>query len=111
MRRRKPAKSSLRLVEPTSNDPTSPPTDLGEAGRDLWQSIMSEFRVDDAPGRATLFQICAAADIADEAHERGLLKDELAARAFITRGLHRLNFDVEPTRGGPGRPPGPRVKP
>jgi hypothetical protein len=26
------------------------------------------------------------------------LKEELAGRSFITRELHRLNFDVAPTR-------------
>jgi hypothetical protein len=42
-----------------------------------------------------------------------LLKHELAARSFVTRALHRLNLDVEPTRDGPGRPPGifPRGRP
>jgi hypothetical protein len=103
MRRRKPVKPDLRLVEQTSSDPTSPPPQLGEAGRNLWRSIQSEFRVDDAPGWNTLLQICCAADIAEEAHDRSLLKDELAARSFVTRGLHRLNFDVEKTRDRVGR--------
>jgi hypothetical protein len=110
MRRRKPAQPTLQVVVPIPTDPTSPPPNLGEAGQNLWRSIQTDFRVDDAPGWNTLLQICHA-DIADEAHARGLLKDELAARAFITRGLHRLNFDVEPSRDRVGRPPGPsRVK-
>jgi hypothetical protein len=67
---------------------------------------MSEFRVDDAPGRQMLLQICHAADIADDAHGRGMLKDELQARAFITRALRHMNFDVEPSRDTVGRPPG-----
>jgi hypothetical protein len=109
--RRKNIKPILCLVEPTPGDPTSPPANLDQAGRNLWQSIQSEYRVDDAPGRAMLLQICACADIAEEAHERGLLKDELAARAFITRGLQKLNLDIEPGPGRVGRPPGPKVKP
>jgi hypothetical protein len=108
--RRKQNKPELRIVDPIPTDPTSPPSQLGEAGRQLWCSIQADYRVDDAPGRNMLLQICHAADLADEAHTRGLLKDELAARAFITRALHRLNFDVEPTRAHTGRPPGPSIK-
>jgi len=72
---------------------------------------MAEYRIDDAPGRAMLRQICACADIAEAAHRRELLKDELAARAFVTRGLMKLNLDIEAGPGRVGRPPGPRVKP
>lgn len=104
-----PEKTPLRLVAPTPPDPAAPPTDLGESGATLWRAIMSEYRVDDAPRRQMLLQICYAADIAETARERGLLKDELAARAFVTRGLHRLNFDVEPTRERAGRPPGHKL--
>ncbi len=110
MRRKKP-KTTLRLVEPTPPDPAAPPSSLGEAGVNLWRSIMSEFRVDDAPGRQQLLQICHAADIADDAHARNMLKDELQARAFITRALRQMNFDVEPTRDTAGRPPGPKRNP
>jgi hypothetical protein len=103
-----PKKTPLRLVAPTPFDPCAPPSNLGESGAALWRSIQSDFKVDDALGWNTLLQICHAADIAEAAHARGLLKDELQARAFITRGLHRLNFDVEPTRDRVGRPSGPK---
>lgn len=109
--KKKSAAPSLRLVEPIAFDPAAPPSNLGEAGADMWRSIQSDFRVDDAPGWNTLLQICHAADIAETAHARGLLKEELAARAFITRGIGRLNFDVEPTRDTAGRPPGAKRKP
>jgi hypothetical protein len=90
----------------------------------LWQRIQHEFRVDDAPGAATLEEICAAADrLAEYAEaiardgpmirtktgvlrDHPLLKIELATRSYITRALHRLNLDVEPTRDTVGRPPG-----
>jgi len=104
--RKKSTKPALRVVVPTPADATAPPPILGDAGMNLWRSIMNEYRVDDAAGRQILLQICHAADIADDAHERGLIKEELASRAFITRGLHRMNFDVEPPRAGPGRPSG-----
>jgi hypothetical protein len=103
---RKKPKPALRLVDAGSADDTTvPPADLGEAGGKLWKSIMDEFRIDDAPGRQTLLQICHAADIADDAHARGMLKDELQARAFIARALRQMNFDVEPNRDTVGRPP------
>jgi len=102
-----------------------PPAALGKAGAALWRSIQSEFRVDDAPGRETLSQICAAADTVAQCDEEiardgpmirtkaglkehPLLKGKLATRSFIVRSLHRLGFDVEPTRGSVGRPPGMR---
>ena len=102
---RKRPKPTLKLVDPSANsNSTAPPADLGEPGRNLWQSIMREFRIDDAPGRQQLLQICHAADMAADAHERGMLKEELQARAFITRALRQMNFDVEPTRDAVGRP-------
>jgi hypothetical protein len=104
--REKKSKPAVRLVASAPVDPDAPPASLGDAGSDLWRSILSEFVIDDAASRQMLLQICHAADIAEQAHERGLLKDELQARSFITRGLHRLNFDVESPRDRPGRPAG-----
>jgi hypothetical protein len=105
----KPPKTTLRVVDPSPVDPLEPPMDLGEDGRNLWRSIMAEYRIDDAPGRAMLKQICACADLAEKAHERSAIKDELAARAFIVRGLQKLNLDIEAGPGRVGRPPGPKV--
>ena len=104
--RKKPTKSALRLIGQPPADAIVPPSILGDSGATLWCSIMKEYRVDDAAGQQILLQICHAADIADAAHQRGFLKEELASRAFITRGLHRMNFDVESPRAGPGRPSG-----
>jgi hypothetical protein len=121
-------KPTLTLVSPKPNSP-APPPDLGEAGAQLWAAIQSEFRVDDAQGIASLLQICVTADRVAEYSEaiardgavirtksglrdHPLLKHELAARSFICRALHRLGFDIEPTRDTVGRPPGvfPRGK-
>jgi len=110
-------------VVPTKLNPLAPPATLGEAGSKLWARIQSEFRVDDAPGQEMLLRICGAADRLEEYDEiisrdgpvvrtktgvkdHPLLKHELAARAFIVRALHRLGFDIEPTRDTVGRPPG-----
>ncbi len=89
----------------------------------MWRSIQSEYRIDDAPGRATLLQICEAADTVQMCsvsrdgplvkaakgggyRDHPLLKIQLAARSFIVRSLHtRLGLEAEPTRGV-GRPPG-----
>jgi hypothetical protein len=117
-----PKKPTLTLIGPSSNS-IAPPASLGRAGADLWQSIQSEYRVDDAPGRQMLLQICGAADTISECDEiiardgatirtkaglkeHPLLKIQLAARSFIVRALHRLGFDVEPPRSSVGRPPG-----
>ena len=122
-------KPKLTVVGPSTADPLAPPATLGKAGTNLWQTLMSEYRIDDAGGREMLAQICAAADRADECAEiisadgpvtrvgkqlkdHPLLKHELAARSFVVRSLHRLGLDVEPTRNTVGRPLGtfPRTR-
>ena len=106
---------SLTLI-PTESTSLQPPATLGSAGAKLWKSITREYRVDDAGSNEMLLQICAAADRVEEygatiardgltirtkngVRDHPLLKHELAARAFISRALHRLNLDIEPTRG------------
>jgi hypothetical protein len=115
-------KPELTVIDPKPNR-LAPPSTLGKAGATLWSSIQNEYRVDDAPGMATLLEICRAADRAAEyaeaierdgvtvrtkagIREHPLVKIELATRAFITRALHRLNLDVEAPRDTVGRPPG-----
>jgi P27 family predicted phage terminase small subunit len=105
-------KPSLALVDrPLVNSPT-PPATLGATGRELWQSITSEYDFSDAPGRQLLQQICEAADRLSECREviardgllietkggakdHPLLRHELAARAFIARSLQRLGVNLE----------------
>lgn len=125
-----PKKPTLTVVDPKNPTLPPPPANLGKAGGKVWQSIMSEYRIDDAGGCETLLQICLAADRADECAaeiaadggpvirtKHGLLKDhpllkhELAARSFVVRSLHRLNLDVTPARAIVGRPPGTYNRP
>jgi hypothetical protein len=116
-------KPRLTIVKPASAKPNEAPPSLHEAGATLWQSVTSEYNIDDAGGREMLLQICRAADRAAECaatinedgpvfntkhglKEHPLLKLELASRSFVVRGLHRLGLDIEPTRDAVGRPPG-----
>jgi hypothetical protein len=104
-------------------DPVSMPSGLGEHGKALWRKVMKEYAVDDAGGVEMLFQICSAADMAARLRaqidkegvlvktkagprEHPLLKQELACRSFVVRGLGRLGLSVEPLRTAAGRPPG-----
>jgi terminase small subunit-like protein len=115
-----PKTPKLTIVDPSAANTLAPPSSLGEAGRTLWQSIQTEYRIDDAGGRETLAQVCAAADtvrqcddvIAQDGptlrtrtgglREHPLWKVKLAAQAFIVRALQKLNLDVEPVGGGVG---------
>jgi hypothetical protein len=98
-----------------------PPANIGKPGRELWQSVMSEYQIEDSGGRAMLVQICCAFSRAEALreeidrdgeviHVRGTIKEhpalkhELASRAFVVRGLSRLGLDVEPVRPSAGRP-------
>jgi hypothetical protein len=107
------------MLDPSSITP-QPPRKLGDLGLFLWQSIQSEYRIDDAAGRELLAQACEAADrvarLAAKIDSDGeiiqtesglkahpLLKDELANRAFICRTLRQLGLNLEPLRSV-GRP-------
>jgi hypothetical protein len=100
-------------------DPTlttiSPPRKLGVLGSSLWQSIQSEYRIDDAAGRELLAQACEAADRVARLAERidadgevieskngpkvhPGLKEELANRQFICRTLQALGLNLEAVR-------------
>lgn len=113
-------KPKLALVELTAATLPAPAT-LGKTGATLWRSIQTEYRIIDSGGVETLLQICRAADRAAEygtvidrdgpmistkhgPKEHPLLKHELAARAFVVRGLQRLGLNVEAVKpiGRPG---------
>ena len=102
------------MFDPTSTTP-QPPRKLGDHGLSLWQSIQSEYRIDDAAGRELLTLICEASDriaaLGAKIDEDGTLietesgpkvhpavKEELAHRAFISRTLRQLGLNLEPTR-------------
>src|SRR5215475_3605876 len=120
----------LKVVDATRPNPLAPPATLGKAGATQWQSIMSEYKIEDSGGRAVLLQICSAADDLAECDraiardgamistkngpkEHPLCKQRLALRAFICRSVQRLGLNLEPTKPI-GRPPaksypGPRA--
>jgi hypothetical protein len=117
MDRKKPP---ISLVPPVPTG-SSPARKLGSAGQTLWDSITSEYRVDDAGGIETLHQLCAAKDRIEECmvqietdgciiftkngpKSHPLLANELALRSFICRSLVRLGLNVETIRPV-GRPP------
>jgi hypothetical protein len=85
--------------------------------------VQTEFDVSDAAGIEMLAQICATADLAQRLQEeiendgavvrsRGTVrshpavKDLIAARSFVTRGLIKLGLNFEPVRASGGRPGG-----
>ena len=111
---------TLKLV-PATRGSTPPPRKLGTYGLALWQSVTSEYRIEDAGGVEMLCQACQQLDQAEALHERVVadgvviytktgpkdhpaLKHELAARSFVVRTLARLGLDVEAIRpvGRPG---------
>jgi len=92
---------------------------LGEVGSSLWQSIQSEYKIDDAAGIELLTQCCEASDrigcLAAKIDSDGAViasktgpkihpavKEELALRSFVVRTLQALGLNLEPVRGRVG---------
>jgi hypothetical protein len=118
-----PTQPALSVVSP---EPTagSPPRDLGQHGRKLWDEVQAAYGIADRGGIELLAQACAALDRAEAlataiASDGAIVytrtgvpkshsgcKDELACRAFVLRTLERLGLNVEALKPGPGRPPG-----
>jgi hypothetical protein len=112
----------LTLIEVTSPELPKPPRKLGKHGLALWNRVQSEYAIGDSGGIELLVQVCAAADRAEllaESIERDgavvytrsgaprshpAVKDELACRAYIARGLERLGILSENIKaiGRPG---------
>ena len=117
-----PAQPALSVVSPEPIG-RSPPRDLGQHGRKLWDEVQAAYGITDRGGIELLAQCCAACDRAEglaEAIARDgpvvysrtgvprshpAAKDELACRAFVVRTLERLGLNVEAVKPGPGRPP------
>jgi hypothetical protein len=121
--RKKSEKPALALVGSAPAIGVQPPFTLGKAGRSLWDRIQGEYDVSDAGGIEMLAQICAAADLAEQLQQEieadgavvrshgtvrshPAVKDLIAARSFITRGLIKLGLNFEPVRASGGRPGG-----
>jgi hypothetical protein len=96
-----------------------PPPELGAHGSKLWQDVLTEIEIIDAPRLTILEQACAGYERAEslrrqiavdgeliETHTGGdpLLMCELQARSLVARLLEGLRRSNESKRG-PGRPP------
>ena len=75
-------------------------------GASCGKRSMPRIRSTTPSANRTVLQICHAAGCAEAARQANRPKDELSARAFITRALRAMNFDVEPIRDRVGRPAG-----
>jgi hypothetical protein len=113
---------ALTIVSPETTG-RSPPRDLGQHGRKLWDEVQAAYGISDRGGIELLAQCCAACDRAEALAEaivrdgpvvysrtgvprsHPAAKDELACRAFVVRTLERLGLNVEAVKPGPGRPP------
>jgi hypothetical protein len=117
-----PKKPTLSIISPDATA-GSPPRDLGQHGRQLWDAVQRAYDIDDIGGRELLAQCCAAADTAEAlaaaiARDGAVIysrtgvpkshpavKDSLACRAFIVKTIERLGLNIEAIKPGPGRPP------
>ena len=81
----------------------APPANLDKTGRDLWQSVMSEYDIRDSGGQQMLQQICEAAD---RVHESGAVisRDGPVVRRAPNRS-DRLNVEAQPVQGSHNKRP------
>jgi hypothetical protein len=111
----------LSVINPTSSA-IDPPRKLGKYGTSLWNSIQSNYRIDDVGGRELLALACQTLDRVESLSEQirtdgevfrdGIgkptahpaLRDELAGRAFIARTLERLGVTTVAPDTPSGRP-------
>jgi hypothetical protein len=91
-----------------------PPGKLGDAGQALWDAIHSAYHITDRGGIELLMQAAVVADRAAQlaaeierdgvAAKAGLVKLEIACRAFISKQMRELGLNIENVRPI-GRPP------
>ena len=99
------------------------PDYLTPESKTLWDSILSEFEIDDCAGLKILSTGLESYDRAQKAREQideegmtlvdrfgiskphPLLASERDSRAAFLSALKQLNLDLEPLKKGPGRPP------
>jgi hypothetical protein len=117
-----PAKPAFSIVSPEATG-GSPPRDLGQHGRKLWDEVQAAYGIADRGGIELLAQACATLDRAEALaaaiaadgpviytrtgvpRSHPAVKDELACRAFVVRTLERLGLNVEAVKSV-GRPTG-----
>ena len=105
---------TLRAVPKAKADPLlpTPPSDLGAAGRELWQRLTADYRIDDRAGQAVLGVACRAADRAEtcrvavakdglvvrdrfrQTRPHPLLAVERSARAQMLAALRQLSLPI-----------------
>jgi hypothetical protein len=112
-------KPPSKLTAPKRHS-ASPPANLKATGRELWQTILHEYAIDDSGSLALLAEACRALDRADECakvidkeglvvstkmgtRDHPLMKAELLLRSFATRTLIRIGV-CDPPRNPVGRP-------
>jgi hypothetical protein len=122
------AKPDLAVIAGEPGDDPQPPPHLGEVARQLWLDVVSNYAFDDPASAAVLVEACSALDRAERCRvaitadgevvrsgrsamlrQHPLLTAEVQSRALACRLLQKLGLDLEPTRAGPGRPPGASV--
>jgi hypothetical protein len=116
-----PAQPALSIVSPEKSG-GSPPRDLGQHGRKLWNEIQAAYGIGDIGGRELLTQACGLLDLVEGLGEgiardgaivygptgpkaHPAVKDQIAARALLVRVLEKLGVTSENIKPGPGRPP------
>lgn len=99
---------------------TQPPSYLATTERSIWRRLQSEYDLTDAPALVLVEQLCRSLQLARECREavtvegkvtkagreHPLLKVWRDAEKQASAALRNLNFDLEPLRPKPGRPPG-----
>ena len=115
---------TISVVNLPSTAP-KPPANLGPAGGSLWRSIMAEYDISDAGGKALLEQAAVAYDRAERLRveidrDGEIVRGRAGISASIpacgaswrrdlsfARTLQRLGINLEAVRMAPGRPSGP----
>jgi hypothetical protein len=116
-----PTQPALSIVSPDATA-GSPPRNLGQHGRKLWDEIQVAYGIADPGGIELLAQACGALDLVEALGEaiardgaivygragpkaHPAVKDQIGARAFLVRTLEKLGVTTENIKPGPGRPP------
>jgi len=116
-----PAHPALSIASPDATG-GSPPRELGQHGRQLWDALQREYGIADRGGIELLAQACGAIDVIETLGEaiardgaviygragpktHPAVKEQIAARAFLVRTLEKLGVTSETIKPGPGRPP------
>jgi hypothetical protein len=114
-------KPPFTVLDPTAT-PIAPRRKLAKHGRHLWDEVQSAYDIRDVGGRELLLQICQAVDRIEGLSEQiardgevwadgekppkvhPALKEQLANRAFVSRGLERLGVLSVGADSPSGRP-------